>query len=177
MVLGEFRIDGGCKVRPIINCNRWQREPCPPLKRMLCLAPMERSLSIPSDPAAIDKVESFLTELCAEWGLSDDEAGDLIIAGTEAANNAILHGNRRCRELQVRLQAQVRQVGGTRLLELTVCDEGQGLPDEAPEDPTSPEHLLDISGRGLLIIRHLMDEVRIEALEPGTRVVMIKSLA
>jgi len=138
---------------------------------------MERSLCIPSDPAAIDLVEAFLTRISAELGLSEDEAGDLIIAGTEAANNAILHGNRQRRDLQVRLEASVRQEGTARLLELAVSDEGEGLPDEAPEDPTSPEHLMDISGRGLLIIRHLMDEVRVEPLDPGTRVVMVKSLA
>lgn len=134
---------------------------------------MERSLSIPSDPAAIDLVEAFLTTLACDLGLSEDAAGDLIIAGTEAANNAILHGNRQRRELPVLLEARVR--GGR--LELAVTDQGEGLPDEPIADPTTPEHLLDVSGRGLLIIRHLMDEVRVEPLDPGTRVVMVMSLA
>ena len=138
---------------------------------------MERSLTIPSDPAAIDQVEAFLIALAEDLGLTEDATGDLIIAGTEAANNAILHGNQRRRELEVRLEAQVTTCGPDRRLELAVHDMGHGLPEAPPEDPTSPEHLLDISGRGLLIIRHLMDEVRILAGERGTTVVLVKSLA
>jgi len=138
---------------------------------------MERSLTIPSDPAAIDQVEAFLVSLAEDLGLGEDAAGDLIIAGTEAANNAILHGNQRRPDLHVRLDVQVTGVGPHRQLELAVHDMGHGLPETPPEDPTSPEHLLDISGRGLLIIRHLMDEVRILPGARGTTVVLVKSLA
>jgi serine/threonine-protein kinase RsbW len=138
---------------------------------------MERSLTIPSDPAAIDQVEAFLVSLAEDLGLSEDATGDLIIAGTEAANNAILHGNRGRPELQVRLEVLVTPDGSRRRLELAVHDMGHGLPEAPPEDPTSPEHLLDISGRGLLIIRHLMDDVRILPGPRGTTVVLVKSLA
>ncbi len=137
---------------------------------------MERSLTIPSDPAAIDQVEAFLTELALELGLSEDFTGDLIIAGTEAANNAILHGNQQRPELEVRLEARVTVHGAVRQLLLAVTDHGLGLP-VPPPDPTEPEHLLDNSGRGLLIIRHLMDDVRFETGALGTCVVLVKTLA
>jgi serine/threonine-protein kinase RsbW len=136
---------------------------------------MERSLTIPSDPAAIDQVEVFLSDLAEELGLSEDATGDLIIAGTEAANNAILHGNQQQPGLQVRLEARVASLGALRQLLLEVVDQGAGLPQPPPPDPTLPEHLLDNSGRGLLIIRHLMDEVRIETGLQGTRVVLVKT--
>lgn len=138
---------------------------------------MERSLTIPSDPAAIDQVEAFLGELAEELGLSEDFTGDLIIAGTEAANNAILHGNQQQAGLLVRLEARVSMEGDRRRLFLEVLDQGAGLPQPPPPDPTEPEHLLDTSGRGLLIIRHLMDEVRIESDALGTRVVLVKTLS
>ncbi|MDP2361779.1 MAG: ATP-binding protein [bacterium] len=137
---------------------------------------MERSLCIPSDPAAIDLVEAFLSAIASDLGLTDDQAGDLIIAGTEAANNAILHGNQQRRDLSVRLHARVAPCRQGRYLELSVSDEGHGLPDTPQADPTEPEHLLDISGRGLLIIRHLMDEVRVETSERGMRIVLVKTI-
>jgi serine/threonine-protein kinase RsbW len=138
---------------------------------------MERSLTIPSDPAAIDQVEAFLANLAAELELSDAHTGDLIIAGTEAANNAILHGNRSQPGLRVRLEARLETNNGLRRLRLAVCDQGP-LDWHLPlDDPTSTEHLWDISGRGLLIIRHLMDEVRIEPSPRGTCIVMLKALA
>ena len=138
---------------------------------------MERSLVIPSDPAAIDLVETFLSVLAQDLGLSEDAAGDLIIAGTEAANNAILHGNQRQCGLSVRLDASVVSDGATRRLQVVVTDEGSCDWPLQESDPTLPEHLLDVSGRGLLIIRHLMDDVRIEPNCPGTRIILVKTLA
>jgi serine/threonine-protein kinase RsbW len=138
---------------------------------------MERSLTIPSNPAAIDLVEAFLSALAADLGLSEDAAGDLIIAGTEAANNAILHGNRQRPDLMVRIEARVDAEGSLRRLRLEVSDEGLNFRPAAPLDPGDPEHLLDISGRGLYIIRHLMDDVRIETGAGGTRVILLKTLA
>jgi serine/threonine-protein kinase RsbW len=140
---------------------------------------MDRQLTIPSNPAAISEVEAFLSAVAAEAGLSEDHAGDLIIAGTEAVNNAILHGNASRPELTVRIQARLEAGEGPRVLQLIVDDHGGDFRPARLEgvDPTDPEHLLDESGRGLLIIRHLMDEVRIETGRPGTRVVMSKRLS
>lgn len=137
---------------------------------------MDRRLDIPSDPAAIDQVEAFLVSVAEEAGLSEDAAGDLIIAGTEAVNNAILHGNASRPELQVRIQAILEPDSHPPTLLLIVDDHGGNFRParDAPSDPTDPEHLLAESGRGLLIIRHLMDEVRIESGNTGTRVVMGK---
>lgn len=137
---------------------------------------MDRRLDIPSDPAAIDLVEAFLVSVADEAGLGEDAAGDLIIAGTEAVNNAILHGNASRPELQVRIQALLEPGAQPPTLLLIVDDHGGDFRPgrDANADPTDAEHLLDESGRGLLIIRHLMDEVRIESGNAGTRVVMSK---
>ena len=99
-------------------------------------------------------------------------AGDILIAGTEVVNNAILHGNRSQPELKVHIL--VRHSPG--LVEIRVDDEGKGFDLDSRPDPTSPTHLLDESGRGLLIIQHLMDEVRFEQGPAGQTAILIKRL-
>lgn len=137
---------------------------------------MERVLTIPSEPSAIADVERFLTELALELGLTEDQTGDLIIAGTEAANNAIYHGNELKPELPVRVKALVeRERGHTRLV-LAVSDQGHDQFSSTGNTtrPSLPASLLAESGRGLLIIRHLMDEVHISSDDTGTHVTLIK---
>ncbi|MCA9784355.1 MAG: ATP-binding protein [Calditrichaeota bacterium] len=133
---------------------------------------LERRLSIPSDPAEITAVELFLSTFAADAGIEEDPTGDILIAGTEVVNNAILHGNRSQPELKVHIL--VRHSPG--LVEIRVDDEGKGFDLDSRPDPTSPTHLLDESGRGLLIIQHLMDEVRFEQGPAGQTAILIKRL-
>lgn len=134
---------------------------------------LERSLVIPSDPAEISVVEAFLAEFAAEAGLDEDRTGDILIAGTEVVNNAILHGNRSRPELQVHIRVRLAD----RAVEIRVEDQGAGFDGHRDTDPTDAEHLLDESGRGLLIIRHLMDEFRFEPHPGGQAAILIKRLA
>ena len=143
---------------------------------------MNRRLTIASNPAAIGDVEDFLQNAAQEIGINEDQCGDLIIAGTEAANNAILHGNSQQEDLEVTLEISTSTKSGKRCLVLEIDDNGtrsgaQDIVDFDPgelPDPTLPENLLKNSGRGLLIIKHLMDEVNIESRKNGTAVIMVK---
>ncbi len=138
------------------------------------IAFMDRSLTISSDPSEIERVEEFLAEVSTAAGLSEDLAGDLIIAGTEAVNNAIQHGGRPQAEQQVRIRARLLCDKGPSRLELRVSDAGRDFDPGGVADPTTPEGLLNETGRGLLIIRHLMDELRFEQGPEGMTVVMVK---
>ncbi len=147
-------------------------------RRIVKIALMERELSIPSEPAAIHQVEGFLTELARELGLDEDLTGDLIIAGTEAVNNAIYHGNRLQRELPVRVLARLKQLDDVSELSLSISDRGHDrFAEEHPAGESDlPESLLAESGRGMLIIRHLMDEVQVNHDESGTHVLLVKRI-
>ena len=136
---------------------------------------MEARLTIVPDPAAINEVEAFLDEVAQRAGLDEDRAGNLIIAGTEAANNAILHGSSHQNQGRVTLCARWQEE--SRLLTLAVEDQGGGFDPQKIDDPRQPENLLEESGRGLLIIEHLMDEVRVERTASGTIVTMSLSYA
>ncbi len=134
---------------------------------------MKRELRIPSDPAEINSVEAFLQTFVDEAGLNEDLAGDVLIAGTEAVNNAILHGNRSQPELQVLIRIECR---GDEL-RMEISDQGGGFDDRKNPDPTTPEHFMEDSGRGLLIIRHFMDGLHFEKHSEGQTAILTKKLS
>ena len=61
------------------------------------------SLSIPSDFGSLNKVEHLIDEVCNRLEVNEDYYGNVLIAVTEAVNNAILHGNQQKAELNVDL--------------------------------------------------------------------------
>ena len=57
---------------------------------------------------------------------------------------------------------------------ITIRDQGKGLDPEKIPDPLAPENLLKQSGRGIFLMRSLMDEVLISPSQTGTEVKLIK---
>lgn len=103
-------------------------------------------------------------------GLSEEERDSLAIAVTEVGNNAIIHGNKRDPDKQVHLDIAVRD-GEVRVV---IRDEGAGFNPEALSNPLDPENLLRESGRGVFIVRSLMDEVDFDFSKGGTEITLIK---
>ena len=101
---------------------------------------------------------------------SPEERINLRLALEEAITNAIRHGNK----MDDRLSVEVRIEQNTSSLIVTVTDQGQGFDCNSLADPTRSENLLKTSGRGIFLIRQLMD--RVEFLDCGRRIRMIKSL-
>ncbi len=134
---------------------------------------MAHCMYIASDPACIHEVADFLEKHALAFGLDESAAGDVVIAGTEAVNNAILHGNRSEPELRVQV---IFHEGHSDCVVLEVQDEGRDFTPDTLPDPTSADRLMDEGGRGWLIIRHLMDEVEVLQGQDGTRVIMKKRL-
>ena len=121
---------------------------------------------------SVGKVESAADELATEAGLDEDQRFHIAMAVREAAINAVLHGNEYdpTRHIDVSLENT-----GTDLI-FTIADQGHGFdPDNLP-DPLAPENILRGTGRGIFLIRSLMDEVHFRPLHPGTELTMIKHL-
>lgn len=74
----------------------------------------------------------------------------------EALSNAVLYGNRQDPSRRVRVGAEMRP----REVRITVTDEGDGFDPDAVPDPTRPDRVQESHGRGLFLLRTLMDEVR-----------------
>ena len=108
----------------------------------------------------------LLEEFRARCPMGDDQFFNLVIALTEAVNNAIVHGNRRDPNRRVRYSVECRADG----VHCTVEDEGEGFDPEGLADPLSPENLLREGGRGIFLIRALMQELRLVNTGHGMRV-------
>ena len=112
---------------------------------------------IPSDVREIEPIVEQVTRECRVLALPARQCAlNVPVALTEALSNAILRGNRGARDKQVRVRAVVSDTA----LVLEVADEGTGFDlDACTIDPTSPGKLEREDGRGLFLMRSLMDRV------------------
>ncbi len=120
---------------------------------------------IPSDVREIEPIVEEVTRECRELALSARQCAlNVPVALTEALSNAILRGNRGIRDKHVRVRAVVSDSA----LVLEVADEGAGFDlDACTIDPTRPGSLEREDGRGLFLMRALMD--RVERYEADAR--------
>ena len=130
-------------------------------------------LRIPSSLDELPAVDSMVERIAGEMGFEESARADLGICVTEAAGNAIVHAHHE----QPALDVEIRFVRYRDRLRVEVRDHGAGFDPRSVPDPTLPENLLKISGRGLHLIRALMDEVAVNRLPDGMQVVMIKRMS
>ena len=114
------------------------------------------------DLTAVEKISEQVGE---EMNLSEDERDNLAIAMTEAVGNAIVHGNKKNAEKKVNIRIKIKS---KRDLCVSVTDEGKGFNPDKLIDPTHPEHLMKEHGRGIFILKALMDEVSFSFSSSGT---------
>lgn len=113
------------------------------------------SIEIPSLTENIRMIESFIDNAKEKYHLNDDIYGNIMIAVTEAVNNAIKHGNQNNSAKNVALSLSFDD----NLIKFKVEDEGNGFEYENLPDPTAPENLEKPGGRGIFLMKHLADEV------------------
>jgi serine/threonine-protein kinase RsbW len=113
------------------------------------------SIQVPSMTENIRMIESFIDNAKDKFDLDDDIYGNIMIAVTEAVNNAIKHGNNNNKAKNVHLSLSLEDS----LLKFVVKDEGQGFNYDNLPDPTAPENLEKPGGRGIFLMKHLSDEV------------------
>jgi serine/threonine-protein kinase RsbW len=114
------------------------------------------SIQVPSLSENIRMIESFIDNAKERFHLDDDIYGNIMIAVTEAVNNAIKHGNSNDKSKNVLLSLSLEES----LIKFVVKDEGIGFDYSHLPDPTSPENLEKPGGRGIFLMKHLSDEVR-----------------
>lgn len=107
-------------------------------------------------------VEKLVDEISAELALTDEIYGNIVIATLEAANNAIVHGNSQDEQLMVEIEV----LNENDVLLITIKDQGKGFDYMHVPDPTSPENLEKINGRGIFLMEKLSD--KIEFLKNGS---------
>lgn len=114
------------------------------------------AFTMPSEYSHLDGVLEYLNDRMLQLGIVEPEDSEVMIALDEAIVNAIKHGNKCDPRKAVHIVAEF-SIEGARFM---IADEGPGFARESVPDPTEPCRLLEPSGRGLLLINHIMDEVR-----------------
>jgi serine/threonine-protein kinase RsbW len=120
-------------------------------------------LDIPSEIQMLATVEAVVGDLSAAAGFDEDSRQDVQTAVHESVVNAMVHGNRRHEARRVRLEITVHPGR----LDIRVQDEGRGFDPTVVPDPVAPENLSRSSGRGIFLMRSLMDEVTFRRLPGG----------
>ena len=116
-----------------------------------------KSIKFASKPENIAIVEKFVDDLKNEVNIGDDVYGNVLISLTEAANNAILHGNRGDEKKTVEIQYSIDDRGKN--LTFIIKDQGPGFDYNNLPDPTAPENLEKASGRGVFLMMQLADMI------------------
>ncbi len=131
----------------------------------------ELVLEIPNDVRTIESAVEYVMVRC---GNCCEEARRLDlnfrVGLSEALSNAMLYGNGSDPLKRVRVEVTM----GANCITACVTDEGSGFDPDAIPDPTTPSNLFKTGGRGIFLMRSLMDEVMYN--ERGNSVTLILRL-
>lgn len=125
-----------------------------------------------STKSSMAEIEPLLFDLKQCIHIADERFYNLLIAVTEAFNNAIVHGNK----LNPKKIVEVRLIADNSELHIIIKDEGDGFNPDMVADPREPENLLKDSGRGVFLIRTLLDGVVYDTGKHGTTIDMMFKL-
>ena len=117
-----------------------------------------QTLKINSNAQSLLLVERLIEDVCEVYNVSEDCYGNMLIAVTEAVNNAIHHGNRSNPDKQVKIGFESED----NMLVFSICDEGDGFDYKSLPDPTDPDNIDKLSGRGVFLMTNLADLIRFE---------------
>jgi serine/threonine-protein kinase RsbW len=131
---------------------------------------LELRLSLPSQIAIISPFVDQLMLFIARFRSVDGSELNIEMALREALINAIVHGNHQDPRKRVWVACRCNTDGA---VSITVQDEGRGFEADTVADPTVPENRLLTHGRGIYLMKTLMDEVRFD--QGGTVVNMRKA--
>jgi serine/threonine-protein kinase RsbW len=128
---------------------------------------MLKKIRIESKLSNLRIVENTVDEITAELGISYNNYGKILITMLEAVNNAIIHGNKSSAKKYVDITIEFTK----QKLKIKVKDEGNGFSPEKVPDPTIPENIEEVNGRGVFIMSRLADEIKYS--KKGNTVTMV----
>jgi serine/threonine-protein kinase RsbW len=137
--------------------------------------PRERThfaLELPSDLTLIDPAISYLAGRLRDHGYEGSRLTlNFRVGVSEAVANAMIYGNDRDPVKRVRVEVDL----GPERVAVVVRDEGSGFDPSGVADPTLPENIEEPGGRGIFLIRELMDEVDYDGCGNCVRLVLYRS--
>ena len=112
------------------------------------------TLQLPSKQESITLLENLIEEIADKHNISEDTFANMMTSLSEATINAIVHGNKLDPAKKVIINAEI----DAKRIIWTVTDEGEGFDYNNLPDPTAPENIENLTGRGVFIIKHLADQ-------------------
>jgi serine/threonine-protein kinase RsbW len=128
---------------------------------------MKKKITIESKLENICAIEKLIDEVSEDLKISSDLYGKVLIATIEAVNNSIVHGN----ELDPDKKVNISLFLVEKMLHIVIEDEGKGFDFKKVPDPTTPENIENISGRGVFLMKKLADKLYFN--ETGTQVELV----
>lgn len=116
---------------------------------------MAPQLILESSSESIHIVEKLIDTICASYKVNEDHYGNILVAITEAVNNAIYHGNKSDPQKKIHIAFK----SGPKSMTFTVRDEGKGFDFKHLPDPTDPKNIEKPTGRGVFLMNRLADNV------------------
>ena len=117
---------------------------------------MKEQLTFTSDLQNLNIADNIVDTITSQNNLKSDIYGNILLSLTEAINNAIVHGNKFSSSKQVTVTYEIEDEN---FLIISVQDEGNGFDPDTIADPTDPENIEKLNGRGVFLIKNLADEV------------------
>jgi len=130
------------------------------------MAKMYKRLKIGSVMTNLRIIENAVDEVTGAAGINQDNYGKILVATLEAVNNAITHGNKSDPQKMVDVEIMFEK----NEMVVTVTDEGKGFNPSVIPDPTLPENIEELSGRGVFLMKKLADSISFN--EKGNSVTM-----
>jgi len=127
---------------------------------------------IPSSLEYLTDVDSFIEGILRDYGTDESTLADIAISVSELVNNAIEHGNKSGSGKEVSIE--IGRNNGE--VQITVSDSGKGFDPDHLANPLADENLLKEVGRGIFIVKSLMDKVDISTGEHGTTITITKAI-
>ncbi|MBN1112822.1 MAG: ATP-binding protein [Bacteroidales bacterium] len=116
---------------------------------------MEKKIKISSKPENIWFIERLVDNLCDEGNISNELYGKILMATIEGVNNSIFHGNK----LDEAKKVVVKIMNDNDCIDVVIEDEGEGFDVNIIPDPTSPDNIEEMHGRGIFLMNNLADEI------------------
>jgi serine/threonine-protein kinase RsbW len=157
-------------LKRVLNGREADQIPFPRNVELIREGQVRLDFLVPSKLSRIVGVNRLVSFLTTEFGFPPEECRvNLPLVMDEALSNAIIHGNKRDEGLKVHVRIYI---SSHRIL-IQVEDQGEGFIEDGIDDPTRQQNLYKDSGRGIYLIRELMDSVRFEK---GGRVIEMERI-
>ncbi len=122
---------------------------------MIMIPAKGEKLDITSTSDNIRLVERLVEDVCDVFNVNEDSYGNILIAVTEAVNNAIYHGNKGNPDKRIKIGFESHEKN----ICFSVADEGKGFDYNSLPDPTDPANIDKPNGRGVFLMKNLADKV------------------